>query len=628
VVAFPNSKIEGVMQQGYFLLAAQTVTAPQRKTELYRCFVMMGYLQEWKAALLVLSGIVLTLALVLWKFAPNWHERKRRFGQSLALAFWFTIVGYSAITWLDTIFHNTHQDFVKTSLWLIAALVILFATFVLEGLEMAYSELRDKDEHQFKGKAANVFSRITKLGGATAKRPAEKGESEQELERYERDRRGGAFFEAREWSIVLLLVVATLMLDSDRYWAPWIAYVDEADGHIGRIVRVAITVILTTFPFVWMAQSPGKYVARQNSVEFLSYRFTDLTILMLEGIWWAMRKVGLQFPAEETDRLALKTLKNCNRARNLLPSEFSFFADGLKKYGYGSLMAEDTLEIHDDGSCKIKTRNLAYIELRRQKLRWIRTFEEGFVDRTVRDLERRVSIKFWAFEAPLIGERVDASLMSLWQSLFYAKEPAEWHKEGYRPIDTEDWLVVTELYPEAKPTEEERKKLKEAKKRFEQKLMVSLDMRASLPFQPGDVGERNAMLVLWENDAKTEQGTVELPPAGTSTTTYPYFKSYANPCLRSRTTLTFDQDSAFRFVGNKRFEVTYEQVVHEGETQKLRDKYENSAPPASGEAGSAKYDTGRFSYEINSPLPAAVYNVTVEIGRKNTREDPPNPEPF
>jgi hypothetical protein len=609
------------MQQAYCLLATQMVTASQPKTELYQGFVMMGYLEEWKAALLVLAGIVFTLTLILWKFAPNWHERKRRLGQSLALAFWITLVGYSALTWLVTIFHNTGDDFVKTAFWLVAALAILFATFVLEGLEMAYSELRDKDEHQFKGKAANIFSRISRLGGATSKRVAERGDSAEELERYERDRRGGAFFEAREWSIVLLLVTATLMLDSDGYWAPWIAYVNEVDGHSGRIVRVAITVILTTFPFVWMAQSPGKYVARQNSVEFLGYRFSDLTILVLQGLWWAMQKVGLQFPAEETDRLALRTLKKCNKARNLLPSEFSFFADGLKKYGYGSLMAEDTLEIQDNGSCRVKTRSLAYFELRRQELRWIRTFEEGFVDNTVRDLEQRVSIKFWAFEAPRIGERVDASLMALWQSLFSAKDPGAWHKKEYRRIDTEDWLVLTKLEPEAKPTEEERKALKEAKKRFEQKLTVSLDMRASLPFQPEDAGERKAMLVLWENEVKTEHGTVELPQAGASNTTYPYFKSYANPCLRSRTTLSFTQNSAFRFVGKRRLEVTYEQVVHEGETQKLREKYEYSAPPASGEAGAERYDTGRFSYEINSPLPAAVYNATVEIGRRYTREE-------
>ncbi len=410
----------------------------------------------------------------------------------LALTVWAAVIILSALIWFTTVYYADHG--IEQTIEFIAAPFIVFFTFVLEGIETAYTELREKDRQQFADPSVTrLFDRI-------------------------RHMKEEAFFEAREWAIVALLVAATLMIDKSEYYVPFIAHVtEESQPTAVTIIRLGLTIALT-FALVWLAQSPGKHVARKNSVNFLSHWSSQITFSVLRVIWRFLSFLGVQYPSEKTDAFALEVMPQCKEERNLLPSEFSFFADGLKKYGYGFLISDDELNVQEKGACEIVSKALFYVGMPRPGVKRLFAFEEGFADGTVENLKMMDSshpdFKCWAFEAPLIGEKVTETQLNDWADLFYSKNPSNWARPAYNPISTKLFTFTPDLISPKTPSSGT------GKDRDLHLLEVELNFRQRLPKEAFEKEDQKALVILWEIRVSTKHGTFPLPSQWRERTEY------------------------------------------------------------------------------------------------------------
>lgn len=541
--------------------------------------------------------------------------RPHRIGRSVGLSVWTTIVGFSAFTWIASIWFAKSP--LMAVLWAFSAVLILLATAVLEGLEAAFSELKDKDPHQIQGSAARLHQQLRNMKTA--------------------------FFETREWSIIALVVAVTLMTEVDPgYQIPGIGYIDS-DAQLwvfqwhfalGHLVRIALSVILTTFPFIWLAQSPGKEVARKNSVQFLRYWFSHVMVFILKQmIWPVMRVFGLLYPSYVADDFALRMLKRSQDERALLPSEYAFFIEGVAKYGYGVLFLDEDISIDSKGAMTVKSRQLVYITMPRGRIsRWL-FFKKGFADGVVENLScyPPVGSKCWAYDIPLISERVTDPILGKLAELVYMPEPENWKLPKHcakrdarlfelnvkpspaiepetRDLDTlpdpeipPKGAAATKTrdldsLPEMEPMEDStaNNSARDKKKEPDNKLKIELIFRENLPKQPAQPtpGPRMAQLILWEVKVKTNEETFPLPDRkvaqkkrDVTPKKYPYYKIQTFPLLRSTLSFTLKEKGKI-FVESREedhFTVTYKGVKHEQESirfrKQQRPKFELPEPP-------------------------------------------------
>jgi len=538
------------------------------------------------------------------------EKRPHRLSRSIGLSLWTTIVGFSALTWIASV-SSAYGSF-QAFLWAFFVVLILFATAVLEGLEAAFSELKDKDSHQIEETAARLHDRdVDQIEGSAAR-----------LHRQLRNM-NTAFFETREWSIITLVVAATLMTEVDPgYQILGIGYVDS-DAYLqvfrwhialGHIVRIVLSVILTTFPFVWLAQSPGKEVARRNSVQFLSYPFSRVMVFILNRfIWPLMRKVGLLYPSDVADDFALRMLKRSQDERALLPSEYAFFIEGVTKYGYGVLFLDEDISIDDKGAITIKSRQLVYITMPRGRIsRWL-FFEKGFADGVVEKLScyPHTGAKWWVYDVPLISEKITEPILGKFAELVYMEDRENWKLpqhcakrkadlfelkvtpsraiepetrdldtlpdlDGVPPGATASKTHDLDSLPDMEPMEDATSKntTRDKKKEPDNKLKIELIFRENLPKQPAQPtpGPRMAQLILWEIEVKTSEQTIPLPDREMPQKKYLYYKIQTFPLLRSTLSFTLE-DKEKIFVESREedhFTVTYRGVRHEQESIRLR----------------------------------------------------------
>jgi len=516
-------------------------------------------------------------------------------GMGFYVALWTTLVGCASVIWIATVLHQNGGVW-RAFGFGIAAVVLLTATFILEGLEAAVSELRDKDEHQLSAPVGNLFQRLSK----------------------EED----AFFETREWLAVALVVIATLMMESDHYFIPVVGLVNgspiqaiDIDGEkpLGHFIRIALSLILSTFPFVWLAEGPGKHVARRNSVQFLRYSVIQFSVQIVESAWRIMRILGLQYPAAIANHTALLLLKESRKSRYLPPSEFSFFSDSLKRYGYGSPITDLKIIIHKDGSAEVDSKFLAYLITPRSAVSRIFSFENGYIAETKQRLILRNSqdTRWWAFEVPLIGERITQSLLKAWEELFYSDDPSKWNFVGAKELDSKFFtaaVTITDPDSSTPPT---------AGTRPVSTLTVKLNFRGDLPQK--DAAEK-AVLILWSVRLRTNPGTFVLPENWEEHAEYPYDIKFTHPCLRATTTFTFSEgnrnkEGDYIFVeprSDEHFQVIYGNIIHEGESQRFKCQSRGdlfSAPPRVAPPGQS------FTFVLDSALPSALYKTRLWIER-------------
>jgi hypothetical protein len=497
---------------------------------------------------------------------------------------------------MDTMWHRHGQNLPALLFCLGYPAVIVIFTFILEGIETSFTELRDKDRQQFEGDpASRILDYIRAMGEEN-------------------------FYDAREWAIIALLVWATLLMEQDAYYLPFMGVIGDNQTVAFEALRVALTIALTAFALVWVAQSPGKFVARKNSVEFLSYR-TSLTLRILRFVWSILSGLGLQYPSQIADTLVLNVMSRCKSERALPPSDFSFFADSLKKYGYGYLISDDALEIQTNGSCRVVSRNLSYVGSPRYGVKKDFEFEEGYPEDMAESLRKLDSskIKCWAFEVPPIGERVSVELLDDWAKLFYSTgDPGNWKPLHYKAGDQIP-VCTTGFKLKVGDPRSVAASGGDPKHRALWNLEVELDFRQVFPKRPGRYEAPRVLLILWEIEIFTREGTVQIPQLWGDKTEYPYFKKRPYPCLRSTVTITLPSEAGLIFTdsdGTENYTVEYDGVVHQGETERFLEQYR---APLFGAPQRPKDLSlqDKFVFFNDSSLPAASYNVNVIIEKRS-----------
>jgi len=631
---------ESLSPKRFIVLVAESVQASantQTLSSLLNHQLAFGHIEKWRAALCLLFLVLSVSFIIAWK---PWKQELRneqrgsmpRLGRGLALAFWTTFMILCLSIWLDTVFHEEHENPYACLVPIFWAFCIFFFTFALEGLEVAYIELRDKDDQQFmrERRAIRVLRRIAQMRDRS--HPVSKAGAaltdKDYLKARDKTANGEDFFEAREWAIIMLLIWATFLIDRPKYSIPWVIRVTEQQTGLLTAVRLTLTIGLTAFALVWVAQSPSKYVARNNSVNFLTSIPSQVGLLFLRFAWYLLSFVGLQYPSQITNKLAMRAMPSCQERRNLPPSEFTFFADALKKYGYGFLIGQTDLNICADGSCKVCSRTLFYIDMPRESVSKVFGYEAGFEEESQRKLDNLAPSKCWVFMSPLIGETVSQKDLETWEELFYFEgDRSGWKADGYTQLPADSFKIKTTL---TLPSKDKDSELIAGDGRPLHTLMVELKFLRQLPpphsnspretwNQPEAILNQNAVIVLWEVEITTKRGTVPLPASDTEKTQYPFYRRHSNPSLRDTIVLKLPNDGLI-FVNPDHpdnFEVNYDGTTHTLETKRfelqVRDDLKKKAPQRG-------QSTDRLTNEavlyVDSPLPAAIYSCTFHMERK------------
>lgn len=180
--------------------------------------------------------------------------------------------------------------------------MLLFAFFATSGLELAYTDLRDKDPMQV---TDIVCTRLTAL---------QKSEAE--------------LYEAREWLGVVLIAALSLLSDFDKAVQIGIPFTQISIWH------PLFSLVFTTFPIIWVAQGPAKRLAIRNSPAFLE-RFYYPIWPVIRAVGSVVEALGLSLPSETVYGLLIALMRPFQKDRDLTVSESSFYVTSLKRYGYG-----------------------------------------------------------------------------------------------------------------------------------------------------------------------------------------------------------------------------------------------------------------------------------------------------
>lgn len=239
------------------------------------------------------------------------------------LCFWGSFGMSLFVVWLHSM-HASHQNVWARCLSYVIGLGIIF---VLEGIELAYTDLRDKDEAQLEPMARELLVAIKA--------------------------NEGLFYELREWAAVAVIGCITYLSDMEVIAIPL------AGEHTDWPWRFGFVICMTSLPVLWFAQSPAKFLATRNSEAFLT--------IASEVPFW--RRVGLLARASQATgvfelsmalRAGLTRIRRFSTARNLPPSDTAFFVNAIKHYGYGLYALDEHKTLREDGGGDLKQRVLFY----------------------------------------------------------------------------------------------------------------------------------------------------------------------------------------------------------------------------------------------------------------------------
>jgi hypothetical protein len=469
-----------------------------------------------------------------------------------AAATWFTFLSISAITFFNTSTESLlGPGWYKVGLLAIFSGSILALVTLLEGIELAYTELRDKELQN-----NPVFSNIRT---------------------HESD-----FYNAREWCVVLLVVAATLIVEADVYRVPLLGTFS------GGFARWTMTILLTTLPLVWIAQSPGKELARRNSELFLHSTLAKIAFAcVVRPVRFVTRKIGLDQPSNVfTEEILLRLMPAFRVSRNLPPGERRFFTDSLKKYGYGILSSNDMVTIAHDGRCRFEFEALYYIGLETREIRRFFALDADF------DGEPNVTIK--AFDIVAAGEFVNDSDLEAWKGFVHSNAG-----EAPGPINQNFFSFRKEIAPREDNLPG-------------QKIDIRVEFASALPRSrasgsQGKCSENSAALIWIGIQGRTHPGAFrsgahpENPEEKDS-----YFKRFAVPCLQANLNFEFP-DAATATFANADYSVEFDRTKHKGESNKFE---------ALQQGFGVSDDGKKLQIVINSPLPGAQYRTTWLVRRR------------
>lgn len=215
------------------------------------------------------------------------------------------------------------------------ALVVIPVILVIEGLAMSVIELEDKE----------LTEQIDKASGIEQARSI--------VEAYLTDSLG--YLRAREWSIAGLIILLTMIVEFDKYEIPLVGTYE------GSLARVFFTGVFASVAIIWTAQAPGKEIGKLRPVKFLSLWIGPLQAhKFLLKLSKAARWSCVDKPAELT-ALFLDGFLRMTDEPALSPGGSRFFAELIKRYGYGDCNVEEDYAINVDGSAKLQQSETVYL---------------------------------------------------------------------------------------------------------------------------------------------------------------------------------------------------------------------------------------------------------------------------
>ena len=454
---------------------------------------------------------------------------KNQIEASITRILWLTSVAILGVIWFWTVIAN-RQDLkaVVGIAIVIGAFGIMASTFFLEGLEIAYTSLKDKELRQITNK--RLFGMIK--------------ESEPE------------FYEAREWCVIALVVFVTIMVDKERYVVPFIGPV-ETKTIAGKFLRGLITFGLTTFPFVWIAQSPAKELAIRNADFFLQIPLTAVVARGVLIVGKAVRLLRLKEPSDLSTKTYENIFNELGQERNLPPGEIKSFTDTLKKYGYGVVVDHDTLTIQEGGVCEFKTRVLIYMCAPRHAVSRSIGFESA--------IEGTPDIRFGMFAIEEVRESVEDNL-KLWFDIFDTKIDEIAEKFSLTRVDDKSFKPRVSFKKRTSIPGQEK-----IMKAIPTPVNMSVVFPEAMPKPPEEEKSKKGALVVLEVHGKAKANAFKILSAGGSECEDFYSKFFVNPTLRSELEINLGDkvEGTFSTTSND-YTVTFEDTEHLAESERFR----------------------------------------------------------
>lgn len=211
--------------------------------------------------------------------------------------------------------------------------ILLYLLAFVEALEIAYTILRGKHADEFPEDAKKLID---------------------EMREHE-----DLVYGAREWVVTAFVVAITLATEYRAPYVPILIFRRHVSPTF-EFVWVAIAVLLTTIPIIWLAQGPGKILARSNPLRTLMMGSTRFCWQIVRVTGYFVQKTGLELPEKyvehRIDRIARSLPK-----QNLRPSDEGFFLSGLQRYGFAAHELQVKITIKEGGSCVVEQKLVWYL---------------------------------------------------------------------------------------------------------------------------------------------------------------------------------------------------------------------------------------------------------------------------
>jgi hypothetical protein len=294
------------------------------------------------------------------------HFVAKFWGLLTAMAWIFTSIALVSI-WLSSLSHER-----KSIGWyLLILLGSLFGLWLASGIEIAYTDLRDKAAEQIRDDKVRALL--------------------VSMQSY-----GQLVYEAREWITVILVVLLTYASDLDSIHIPFTQVFETSSKW-----RFFFTLIFTTVPAVWFAQAPAKQLAVNNSTAFIDHFSIGWTLFRV--MIWIIEFLRLRTISEWIYH-SLPT--SWQTSRNLAPSKPASYMSSLQAYQYALHDLVDHVTIHQDGSAELVQHGTLHI---------ISDVRDGFTrkfDLTGKPQSSKIEITA-AFSLHALRERVEENCATI-----------------------------------------------------------------------------------------------------------------------------------------------------------------------------------------------------------------------
>jgi len=264
-----------------------------------------------------------TLATILRAFFPTWGSFFRAI---VATALSLFILA----TWWETL-HVLKRDFSKDLLEVVLLLAVLF---IAEGLEIAYTVLRDKDSEQLAEFDSSIF---------------------RDMKSHE-----NLIYEAREWLVILIVVTLTLKTEFTNVYVPFWGMIPDFNGPgVVMQAHLLFSILFTTVPLVWIAQGPAKEYARAYPQKMLNLADKTRVWLLIKAVGFLADRSGLMVPQRAVG-LSLIRAGASSPDPSLKSNDRNWFWESAERFGIA--VYENTVDIHidQDGLCRVRQRLLVY----------------------------------------------------------------------------------------------------------------------------------------------------------------------------------------------------------------------------------------------------------------------------